>query len=249
MSTREILIANTKTQKKSKLESNATTLGELKEEMRNSGIDYDGMTFTEGISKTQLLSDDTQLPQNVMYHGQPTNHLVILLTNTKKNIASGAMSRKEVYQAIKDYDLQDAVKEEFGRNYTQIPTSDLEVFINNNVDSSDEDEVETEDIDEEEEDDEEINDYDEEGSSYSLEDIIIDARITSVSDSLYVHIAQLALNKEMTVKDVEDLQDSLNIIINAMQDEEKETEIKSEPISTSDGLIDDKDIDNMLKSL
>lgn len=236
MSTREILIANTKTQKKSKLESNATTLGELKEEMRNSGIDYDGMTFTEGISKTQLLSDDTQLPQNVMYHGQPTNHLVILLTNTKKNIASGAMSRKEVYQAIKDYDLQDAVKEEFGRNYTQIPTSDLEVFINNNVDSSDEDEVETEDIDEE-------------GSSYSLEDIIIDARITSVSDSLYVHIAQLALSKEMTVKDVEDLQDSLNIIINAMQDEEKETEIKSEPISTSDGLIDDKDIDNMLKSL
>lgn len=249
MSTREILIANTKTQKKSKLESNATTLGELKEEMRNSGIDYDGMTFTEGISKTQLLSDDTQLPQNVMYHGQPTNHLVILLTNTKKNIASGAMSRKEAYQAIKDYDLQDAVKEEFGRNYTQIPTSDLEVFINNNVDSSDEDEVETEDIDEEEEDDEEINDYDEEGSSYSLEDIIIDARITSVSDSLYVHIAQLALNKEMTVKDVEDLQDSLNIIINAMQDEEKETEIKSEPISTSDGLIDDKDIDDMLKSL
>lgn len=249
MSTREILIANTKTQKKSKLESNATTLGELKAEMRNAGIDYDGMTFTEGISKTQLLSDDTQLPQNVMYHGQPTNHLVILLTNTKKNIASGAMSRKEAYQAIKDYDLQDAVKEEFDRNYTQVPTSDLEVFINNNVDSSDEDEVETEDIDEEEEDDEEINDYDEEGSSYSLEDIIIDARITSVSDSLYVHIAQLALNKAMTVKDVEDLQDSLNIIINAMQDEEKETEIKSEPISTSDGLIDDKDIDDMLKSL
>lgn len=248
MSTREILIANTKTQKNSKLESNATTLGELKTELRNAGIDYDGMTFTEGISKTQLLSDDTQLPQNVMYHGQPTNHLVILLTNTKKNIASGAMSRKEAYQAIKDNDLQDAVKEEFGRNYTQVPTSDLEVFINNNVDSPKKEEIEAEDIDEEEGKTEEINDYDKD-STYSLEDIIIDARITSVSDSLYVHIAQLALNKAITIKDVMDLQDSLNIIINAMQDEEKEHKVKSEPISTSDGLIDDEDIDDMLKSL
>lgn len=233
MSIREILIANTKTQKSSKLESNATTLGELKAEMRSAGIDYDGMTFTEGISKTQLLNDDTQLPQNVMYHGQPTNNLVILLTNTKKNISSGAMSRKEAYQKIKDNDLQDAVKEEFGRNYTQVPTSDLEVFINNNVDSSDEDEVEPEDIDEEE-------------STYGLEDIITDTRITSISDSLYVHIAQLALNKAMTAKDVEDLQDSLNLIINAVQDE-KGADV--EPISTSDGLITEDDVKNMINSL
>lgn len=246
MSTREILIANTKTQKSSKLESNATTLGELKAEMRSAGIDYDGMTFTEGISKTQLLSDDTQLPQNVMYHGQPTNNLVILLTNTKKNISSGAMSRKEAYQKIKDNDLQDAVKEEFGRNYTQVPTSDLEVFINNNVDSSDEDEVEPEDIDEEKEDKEEINDYDEGESTYGLEDIITNTRITSISDSLYVHIAQLALNKAMTAKDVEDLQDSLNLIINAMQDEK---EVDVEPISTSDGLITEDDVKNMINSL
>lgn len=245
MSTREILIANTKTQKRSKLESNATTLGELKAEMRNAGIDYDGMTFTEGISKTQLLSNDTQLPQNVMYHGQTTNNLVILLTNTKKNIASGAMTRQEAYKAIKDNELQNAVKEEFGRNYTQVPTSDLEVFINNNVDSSDEEEVDPEDIEDEEEDDEGINDYDEWASHYGLEDIIIDARITTLSDSLYVHIAQLALNKAITVKDVMDLQDSLNLIINAMQDEQ---ESKSEPVSTSDG-INDKDIDDMINSL
>ena len=104
---REILIANTKTQKRSKVTTSATTLGELKADLRAAGIDYSGMTFTEGISKTQLLDDATQLPQNVMYKGQPTNNLVILLTNTKKNIASGAMSRKEVYQAIKDNNLQE----------------------------------------------------------------------------------------------------------------------------------------------
>lgn len=109
---REILIANTKTQKRSKITTSATTLGELKADLRAAGIDYSNMTFTEGISKTQLLNDDTQLPQNIMYKGQPTNNLVILLTNTKKNISSGAMTRKEAYQAIKDNNLQDAVKEE-----------------------------------------------------------------------------------------------------------------------------------------
>jgi len=121
---REILIANTKTQKRSKITTSATTLGELKADLQAAGIDYSNMTFTEGISKTQLLNDATQLPQNVMYKGQPTNNLVILLTNTKKNISSGTMTRKEAYQAIKDNNLQDAVKEEFGRNFTQVPTSD-----------------------------------------------------------------------------------------------------------------------------
>lgn len=129
---REILIANTKTQKRSKVTTSATTLGELKADLRAAGIDYSGMTFTEGISKTQLLDDATQLPQNVMYKGQPTNNLVILLTNTKKNIASGTMTRKEAYQAIKDNNLQDAVKEEFGRNFTQVPTNDLVVFLTQN---------------------------------------------------------------------------------------------------------------------
>lgn len=127
MENREILIANTKTQKRSRLMTDATTLGELKEALDDKGIDYDGMTFTEGISKTQLLDDDTQLPQNIMYKGQPTNNLVILLTNTKKNIASGAsgLSRSEVYQLIKDYGLQEVVKNIYHRNFTMVPTKDL----------------------------------------------------------------------------------------------------------------------------
>lgn len=102
---REILIANTKTQKRSKITTSATTLGELKTDLRAAGIGFSGMTFTEGISKTQLLSDNTQLPQNVIYKGQPTNNLVILLTNTKKNIASGVLSRQEIKDIIKHNNL------------------------------------------------------------------------------------------------------------------------------------------------
>lgn len=126
---REILIANTKTQKRSKITTSATTLGELKADLRAAGIDFQNMTFIEGISKTQLLSNDAQLPQNVIYKGQPTNNLVILLTNTKKNIASGALSRQEIKDIIKRNNLQEAIKNKFGRNYTQVSNKDLELFI------------------------------------------------------------------------------------------------------------------------
>lgn len=241
--TREILIANTKTQKKSKLNSEATTLGELKNEMDAAGIDYAGMTFTEGITKTQLINDDSQLPQNVMYHGQTTNNLVILLTNTKKNIASGAMSRKEAYQVIKDNELQDAIKEEFGRNFTQVPTSDLEVFINNNTDpSEDEEEVEIEDIDSN--DYEEVeNDSTEEEKHCDIEDLIIDTRITSVIDSLFVHIATIVRDGAVSIDEVKKLKESLDLIIGCMQ------QSKSEPICSSDGSITNEDIDDMINSL
>ena len=151
MDIREVLIANTKTQKRYKVNTDATTLGELKAALDAEGIDYAGMTFTEGISKTQLTSNDSQLPTNVMYKGQPTNNLVMLLTNTTKNIASGAMSRKEIYSIIRDNDLSDDLKAEFG-NWTIITTEALEEFIRNNYDIiEDNEEQKTEEEEHEEE--------------------------------------------------------------------------------------------------
>lgn len=133
METRRILVANTKTQQRHEINTNATTLGELKAAMNEAGIDYYGMDFTEGISKTQLLSDDSLLPSNVVYKGTPTNNLVMLLTNTTKNIASGCgeRSRKEAYAYIKDWgtEVMDRIKAEYGRNYTQVPTDDLWAVI------------------------------------------------------------------------------------------------------------------------
>ena len=130
MEKREIIVANTKTQKRTKIESAATTLGELKADMRSAGIEYDGMTFTEGISKTQLVEDNSQLPTNVMYKGERTNNLVILLTNTEKKIASGA-DRSELYNQIKSQGLQEEIRNRFGKNYTNVSTSDLENYLNN----------------------------------------------------------------------------------------------------------------------
>lgn len=259
---REILIANTKTQKRSKVTTSATTLGELKADLRAAGIDYNGMTFTEGISKTQLLDDATQLPQNVMYKGQPTNNLVILLTNTKKNIASGIMSRKEVYQAIKDNNLQDAVKEEFGRNFTQVPTSDLLVFLaqdgnaevtetlddkptdteNNDIIASEVEEKETPDTE-----DEDLPNY--------VDDIITDTRVDSTVNSLYVHIAMLVDNEVLSVADLEELSVDIEYLTKVAKKEQNTVEklpfeeTPKKAVSTSDGSITDDDINDMLDEL
>lgn len=257
---REILIANTKTQKRSKVTTSATTLGELKADLRAAGIDYNGMTFTEGISKTQLLDDATQLPQNVIYKGQPTNNLVILLTNTKKNIASGIMSRKEAYQAIKEHNLQDAVKEEFGRNFTQVPTSDLLVFLaqDGNAEAAealDDKPVNTEDndiMDPEFEEKEETTDTNDGDLPDYISDIITDTRMNSTVDSLYVHIAMLADKDALSVADLEELSGDIDYLIEVAKKEKGTSKIETapkKPVSTSDGSITDNDIDDMLNEL
>lgn len=269
---REILIANTKTQKRSKITTSATTLGELKVDLRAAGIDYNNMTFTEGISKTQLLNDDTQLPQNVMYKGQPTNNLVILLTNTKKNISSGIMSRKEAYQVIKDNNLQDAVKEEFGRNFTQVSTSDLLALIDQNdnteaTETLDNKPINTEDkgmmdpefeeegiVDykfEEEEEKEEEEEMDENLLDY-IEDIITDIDMNDIEDSLHAHIAMLVNNDVLSVVDLEILKDNIERLIKVAKKEKGTSKTKATPkpsVSTSDSSITNNDIDDMLDEL
>ena len=263
---REILIANTKTQKRSKVTTSATTLGELKADLRAADIDYNGMTFTEGISKTQLLDDATQLPQNVMYKGQPTNNLVILLTNTKKNIASGYMSRKEAYQAIKEHNLQDAVKEEFGRNFSQVSTSDLLAFlaqrgaaeIHKTLDGEPtEEEIidNTGKIMDPEFEKEETTDTDNEDLSDYVDDIITDTCVDSTVNSLYVHIAMLVANEVLSVADLEKLSADIEYLTKVAKKEQNTAEklpfeeTPKKAVSTSDGSITDDDIDDMLDEL
>ena len=132
MEPREILVVNTKTQSKKTIISSATTLAELKADLRAAGIDYSDMTFYEGISKTEIKTDDSQLPHDVNYKGNITNNLVFMLTTANKKVKSGAVStRAEAYKAIKDNNLQDEVKKKFGKNFTNCGTNDLVTFVNN----------------------------------------------------------------------------------------------------------------------
>ena len=134
MEARKITVIQTKNQKKSVIMSAATTLAELKSDLRANGIDYDGMTFFEGTSKVELKNDASVLPHDVPYKGTITNELVFMLTNTNKKIRSGAtnMSRMEAYNAIKSMGLQNACVKKFGKNFTMCKTIDLIALIQSN---------------------------------------------------------------------------------------------------------------------
>ena len=131
MEARKITVVQTKNQKKSVIMSAATTLAELKSDLRANDIDYDGMTFFEGTSKVELKNDASVLPHDVPYKGTVTNELVFMLTNTNKKIRSGAanMSRMEAYNAIKSMGLQDACVKKFGKNFTMCKTADLIALV------------------------------------------------------------------------------------------------------------------------
>lgn len=149
MEARKITVVSTKTQKKSVIMSGAETLGELKKDFREAGIDYEGMTFYEGTSKTELKTDESVLPKDVPYTNRTTgetkntNELVFMLTNTNKKIKSGAMTRTEVYDAIKAKGLQAECRKRFSRNFTMCKTSDLISLIEGTINLPQQEEVKT----------------------------------------------------------------------------------------------------------
>ena len=126
MEFRKVTIINNKTQSQKVIQASAaTTLGELKREMREAGIEYEGMTFFEGHLRAELKDDASILPTNIPYKGQIVNDLTFLLTAPKKKIKSGAMSRAEAYNVIKARGLQDECVKRFGKNFTMCKTQDL----------------------------------------------------------------------------------------------------------------------------
>lgn len=122
---RTFTVVDSTTQKTSTFQSTAETLAELKADLRAHGINYNGMTIYEGVSKTELKSDNSALPHDVPYKGGTTNNLVFRLTKSEKNIKSGAMSRPEAYAAVKKLGLQGAIAEKYGKNFTMCKTADL----------------------------------------------------------------------------------------------------------------------------
>ena len=134
MEPRKITVVNTRDQKKTVIRSTATTLRELKRDLDANDIIYTDMTFYEGVSHTELKTDDSVLPHDINYKGTVTNELVFMLTNTNKKIRSGAtnMSRMEAYNAIKSMGLQDACVKKFGKNFTMCKTADLIALIQSN---------------------------------------------------------------------------------------------------------------------
>ena len=131
---RKITVLVESTQRKVVLESNATTLGELKSELRELNVAFDSENvFKESRTKSILVSDESVLPTNVPWKGNVTNELVFMITAPHKKIRSGmnsAMAKRiALYSKIKSLGLQDRILEEMGRNFTQCSTAILISYI------------------------------------------------------------------------------------------------------------------------
>lgn len=137
MEARKILFILSNSSNQKSIMSEAETLGALKADMRRAGINYDGMTFYEGRTRTELKDDASVLPVNVPVPAKgtnpatTTNDLVFMLTTANKKIKSGALSpeRKNALEEIKAKGLGAAVTAKFGKNATQCKTPDLLAFL------------------------------------------------------------------------------------------------------------------------
>lgn len=107
------------------------TLGELKQLLDTKGISYNDMEFIEGVTNTKLLGNDSKLPENIPFKNKVTNNLFINILRKESKIKSGVdyseMSRGEIMDAVRPYSEQ--VRERFGRNFTQVKTSELAQFL------------------------------------------------------------------------------------------------------------------------
>lgn len=268
METRDIIIANTRTQKKYMVTTNASTLGELKAALdnysslkvrrnnewvaNNDPIDYDGLEFTEGFSHLKFMDDESPLPETVMHKGQPTKTLVMILTNTRKKINLG-MTRKEIYEIIRNHDLQDAIKEHFGRNYTVVSTDSLEQFTDvllaNIAETSKQTHSFEDDVDEDADEEESCN-TDEPcfGSDFDIDSKEIERRIASGRRESYKNsiltIAESGLHYGLlNADDISDIQVCLEMLLKS------NTESSDKKYNVGNIEISDKEIDDMLDNI
>lgn len=125
---RQITLVNSNSQSKHVFETEAETLGQLKEELVQKGINTANQTYFEGVSRLELTEDASILPTNIPYKGTVTNDLVIFMTTENKKISSGA-TRSELYDIIKSNGYQKEIQDKFEKNYTNVPTKYLEMFV------------------------------------------------------------------------------------------------------------------------
>lgn len=133
-----------------------TTLGEVKQLLRDKGVEIDDEHTEWHCAQTidaVYKADATPLPSNVPWKGELTNDLIFKVVATVDKIKLGASQydRKELYKTVKEYNLEDDVKNRFHKNFTQVSSDDLYNFINEVVDreSNDEYEQQEEEYDEE----------------------------------------------------------------------------------------------------
>ena len=131
MEVRNVIIVSNAANRRYTLQTGAETLGELKADMREAHIDFDGMTFMEGLTKTELLQDSSLLPRDVVRGEGTTNELVFLLTVANKKIKSGADYASLRATVGASQEMKDYIQKTYYRNYTNVGASVLQAVVDN----------------------------------------------------------------------------------------------------------------------
>jgi len=146
-----IAISNTINGVKTVVDTEATTLGELKQFMADNNISYpaDALWYS-GLTKSRLEFENSEFisdtPRTCNINGEEKQvYGVVLIVPSKNKIESGAMSRSELYMYIHENNLKDEIKEAFGKPYTNVPTEDLCEFISHYDDEPADDDLNEED--------------------------------------------------------------------------------------------------------
>lgn len=90
-------------------------------------LDISEGQFFEGTTHTDLTSNSQTLPQ--LPEEKRERGYVFFVSPAQNKFKNGAYDRKTCYSIIKEHNLGEAVKNEFGRNFTQVSTDALNNFI------------------------------------------------------------------------------------------------------------------------
>lgn len=83
--------------------------------------------FFEGTTHTDLTSNSQSIP--AIPAEKADKGYVFFVSPAQNKFKNGALSRKECYDYIKSHNLGDAVKDKFGKNFTQVSNADLNTII------------------------------------------------------------------------------------------------------------------------
>lgn len=90
-------------------------------------LDINEGQFFEGTTHTDLTSDMQSIPE--LPESRRERGYVFFVSPAQNKFKNGAYDRKACYAIIKEHNLGEAVKSEFGRNFTQVSTDALNNFI------------------------------------------------------------------------------------------------------------------------
>lgn len=90
-------------------------------------LDINEGQFFEGVTRTDLIADTQALP--TLPEEKKERGYVFFVSPEQNRIKNGVLTRKECYAYIKENNLGQVVKDEFGRNFTQVATDSLNRLI------------------------------------------------------------------------------------------------------------------------